>query len=54
MKCTYNVKLTAIRKLTVIRMHELSQEIVALSGAHTLGRSYPHRSGLGASLDALL
>lgn len=29
------------------------QEIVALSGAHTLGRAFHNRSGLGASLQAL-
>lgn len=29
------------------RMGLNDQEIVALSGAHTLGRAYPHRSGFG-------
>lgn len=28
----------------------MQQEIVALSGAHTLGRAYPQRSGLGELL----
>ena len=26
------------------------REIVALSGAHTIGRAFPHRSGFGAPL----
>ena len=29
------------------RMGFTDQEIVALSGAHTLGRAYPNRSGFG-------
>ena len=32
------------------RMGLSDQEIVVLSGAHTLGRSYPHRSGFGMML----